>query len=261
MAATSPKITVFDTPEQLGKAAAELILAEYGKKGKFVLGVPWGTTPVPIFDAFAEIVKKKEIDLSKFRIVVMDEYVQRKGSGYSFIDEKLPSSGHYHMERDILKKLHAKQSAQLKANIHYPDPNDPESFDSSIEKLGGVDIFIVATGAYDGHVAQNSPGTPIQSTTRILKLPKTVIEYNFEKMQEEFGNNIENVPQFGVSIGLSTILKSMKLLFVAFGKSKAEITQRLLGAKKFDINWPVTFLWEALGKTEFYIDREAAGRK
>ena len=79
-------------------------------------------------------------------------------------------------------------------------------------------------------------------------------------MRKEFGNDIENVPKFGVSIGLSTILKSRKLMFVAFGKSKAEITQRLLAARKFDPQWPVTFLWEALGKTEFYIDKEAAGK-
>lgn len=254
-------VEVFNTTKELGNAAATTIMTQYEENGKLVLGVPWGTTPVPIFDAFAEIVKKKEIDLSKFHMVVMDEYVQWKGSGYSFIDEKLPSSGHYRMERDILKKLPSRQAEQLKANMHFPDPNKPESFDSYIEKLGGVDIFIVATGAHDGHVAMNGPGTPLQSKTKRLKLPRTVIEYNFEKMAEQFGNDIRNVPQFGVSVGLSTILKSRKLLFVAFGSSKKKITQRLLAARKFDLDCPVTFLLEALGKTEFYIDREAAEKK
>ncbi len=255
-----PKVTVFDTPEKLGKAAAEMILAEYGKKGKLVLGVPWGTTPVPILDAFAKMAAKDKTDFSNFDIVMMDEYVMKKGAGYSFIDEKLPSSGHYHMEKDLFSKLPPNQAIQLAANTHYPNPGNPEGFELFLEKLGGVDIFIVATGAHDGHVAQNGPGTPISLGTRILSLSKTVIEYNFEKMKKEFGNDIENVPKFGVSIGLSTILKSRKLLFVAFGKSKSKITQRLLAAGKFDLQWPVTFLWEALGKTEFYVDREAAGK-
>lgn len=257
----APKVTVFESPEDLGRAAAELILAEYGKKRKLVLGVPWGTTPVPILDAFAEIVKKKEIDLSKLHMVVMDEYVQQKDSVYTFIDEKLPSSGHYHMEKDLFRKLPSKQSAQLKANTHYPDPSNPEGFEQFLDKIGGVDIFIIAVGAHDGHVAQNGPGTPLQSKTKRLKLPRTVIEYNFEKMAEQFGNDIRNVPQFGVSVGLSTILKSRKLLFVAFGSSKKKITQRLMAARKFDPDCPVTFLWEALEKTEFYIDKEAAERK
>ncbi len=258
---TELKIRIFDSPEKLGETAANLILAEYKQKGRLVLGVPWGTTPVPILDAFAEIVKAKEIDLSKFNMVMMDEYVQQKGSGYSFVDANLSFSGHFHMGKDLFRKLPAKQAAQLKANMHFPDPNSPATFEQLIEKLGGVDIFIVATGAHDGHVAQNGPGTPLQLKTRLLPLSKTVIEYNFEKMRDEFGNNIENVPKFGVSIGLSTILKSRKLLFVAFGSSKKEITQRLLSAGKFDIDWPVTFLWEAIDKTEFYIDKEAAGRK
>ncbi len=258
---TELKIRVFDSPEELGEAAANLILAEYKQKGRLVLGVPWGTTPVPILDAFAEIVKARGTDLSNFHMVMMDEYVQQKGSGYSFVDANLSFSGHFHMEKDLFRKLPAKQAAQLKANTHFPDPNSPATFEQLIEKLGGVDIFIVATGAHDGHVAQNGPGTPINSGTRVLTLSKTVIEYNFDKMRDEFSNNIENVPKFGVSIGLSTILKSRKLLFVAFGSSKREIMQRLLSAGKFDINCPVTFLWEAIDKTEFYIDKEAAGRK
>ncbi len=261
MTTTAFKLKVFNTPEELEKSAAEMIASEYERKGRLVLGVPWGTTPVPILDAFAEIVKSRGTDLSQFHMVMMDEYVQQKGSGYSFVDERLPISGHYHMEKDILKKLPQNQSAQLRKNMHYPDPNNPEGFDNLIESLGGVDIFIVATGAHDGHVAQNGPGTPINLGTRVLALSRTVIEYNFEKMHEEFGNDIENVPKFGVSIGPSTILKSRKLLFVAFGSSKREITQRLFWAKKFDINCPVTFLWEAIDKTEFYIDKAAAGAK
>lgn len=255
------KLKVFKTPEELGKSAAEMITLEYERKGRLVLGVPWGTTPVPILDAFAEIVKAKEIDLSSFHMVMMDEYVQQKGLGYSFVDANLSFSGHFHMEKDLFRKLPAKQAAQLRANTHFPDPNSPESFDSEIESFGGVDIFIVATGAHDGHVAQNGPGTPLQLKTRLLTLSKTVIEYNFEKMREEFGNNIGNVPKFGISIGLSTILKSRKLLFVAFGSSKKRITQRLLSSGRFDPDWPVTFLWEAPGKTEFYIDKEVAGEK
>lgn len=255
------KIRIFETPEDLGRAAAGLILEEYGQKGKLILGVPWGSTPIPILNAFADIVKKQNVSLANFHMVMMDEYVVKENNSYSYVDGKAAYSGRYHVNRDILRKLPSLQSAELAKNIHFPNPNNPEGFDKLIEGLGGVDIFIVATGAHDGHVAQNGPGTPIDFGTRVLSLSRTVIEYNFEKMQEEFGNDIENVPKFGVSIGLSTILKSRELLFVAFGSSKREITQRLFWAKKFDINWPVTFLWEAIDKTEFYIDKAAAEAK
>ncbi|MBI2144756.1 6-phosphogluconolactonase [Candidatus Woesearchaeota archaeon] len=260
MVFTSPKIRVFDNPEELGKAAAEKIIAEYKQKGKLVLGIPWGTTPVPILDAFAKIVKDEQIDLANFHAVMMDEYVVKSGSTYSFVDLNWPVSGRYHWEKDLLKKLPSKQAAQFRKNTHFPDPNDPQGFESLIDSLGGVDIFIIATGAHDGHVAQNGPGTPLSLGTRVLALPKTVIEYNFEKMKKEFDNDINNVPRFGVSIGLSTILKSRKLIFIAFGEGKAKITQRLLSARKFDKQWPITFLWNAMEKTEILLDREAAGK-
>ncbi|MBI2144470.1 6-phosphogluconolactonase [Candidatus Woesearchaeota archaeon] len=254
-------INIFKSPDELGKAVAGIILQEYKKKGRLVLGVPWGTTPIPVFTAFADAVRERNIDISNLHFVMMDEYVTQSGSGYLYVSEEAPYSGHCHMKAGLLDKLPVKQSLQAKANLHFPEPASPEQFDVYIKStLGGVDIFLVATGAEDGHVAMCGPGTPLEASTRIVKLPETVRDYNFKKMKEYFGNSISNVPRFGISVGLNTILEARKLLFIAHGSSKARIVERLAKAGMFVKDCPVTFLWNAAGKSGLYLDEQAAAR-
>ncbi len=252
-------IRVFESKEKLGRRVAEEILGEYKRKGRLVLGVPWGTTPVPVFDAFSELVLKNNIDLSGLHMVMMDEYVESSGSGYSYVGAEAPYSGHYHMEKDFLSKLPEKQARQLRQNMRFPDVANPEGFDDFIaKKIGGVDLFLVAVGAEDGHVAMCGPGASIDSRTRIVKIAETVRKYNFDKMSEHFRNSINNVPRYGVSIGLATILDARKILFIAHGSSKSHIASVFYRAGKFEAKWPITFLWKAKNNCETYLDRDAA---
>ena len=252
---------MFKTAEEVGRAVATKIAEAYQEKGKLVLGVPWGTTPIPIFDSFAELVKKSNIDLLQLQIVVMDEYVQKNSSGYAYVNAALPYSGHHHLQVGLLDKLSKEQAHQLKNNIHFPDANNPEGFDRFIQqKLGGVDIFIVASGAEDGHVAMCGPGSSLESQTGILQIPQGVRDYNFIKMRQYFGNDKNKVPSHGVSVGLGTIINSKRLLFVAHGSSKSHIVEVFYRAGSFDKKFPITFLWAAAGKSEIYLDAAAARR-
>lgn len=250
------KINILKSPEELGEHIANKVFKMLKqKRNNFVLGVPWGSSPIPFFDSFAKLVKKHNTDLSKMHLIMMDEYA--KGiNNYSYVPKNGPYCGHYKIENDFLVKLPAKQSQKI--NVHFPDPVNPENFDKFIKNLGGVDLFLVATGAEDGHVAMCGPGTPLDSYTRILEVPETVRAYNFQKYKEAFNNDMSNVPIHGISVGLKTILDSRKLLFIAHGNEKARIVEILYGAKKFDKNYPITFLWNAREKTELCIDKAAA---
>lgn len=251
------KITISKTPEELGNKIADIVMSFYKKTGRLVLGMPWGSTPIPFFNSFADLVKRHDVDLSRFHLVMMDEYVVANNGVYSYVSESVPYSGHYKLKIDFLDKLPPRAVREI--NIHFPSLDKPESFDKFIKgNLGGIDLFLVATGADDGHVAMCGPGTPLESHTRIIKVPETVREYNFHKYVQAFNDNIENVPRWGISIGLRTILDAKKLLFVAHGSEKAQIVNILCNAKKFDKNYPVTFLWNAVEKTELYVDSAAA---
>lgn len=43
-------------------------------------------------------------------------------------------------------------------HVWFPDPAQPAAYDEDIRTAGGIDLFLIATGASDGHVAFNPPG-------------------------------------------------------------------------------------------------------
>lgn len=247
------RIKIFNNLEELGDHIANIVFNLYKQKGKLVLGVPWGSTPVPFFNSFSTLVNRHNTDLSQMHLVMMDEYVSKNNNGYSFANQNASYCGHYRLKVDFLEKLPSKEAQNIQ--IHFPFPNDPKSFETFIKNLGGIDLFLVATGAEDGHVAMCGPGTPLESITRIVEIDETVRNYNFKKYNHDFLNDRNNVPTYGVSIGLGTILDAKKLLFVAHGTEKAHIVEILLQAKKFNKIYPVTFLWEAVEKSEILIDK------
>ena len=51
-------------------------------------------------------------------------------------------------------------------SVWFPDPRDPAAYDARIADTGGLDLFLLASGASDGHVAFNPPGSPRASRTR-----------------------------------------------------------------------------------------------
>ena len=248
---------IFENAETLGTHVAAMLMDEYQKNKKLVVGFPWGTTPIPIFDAFAKLVKMHDTDLSNLHLVSMDEYVVGRENSFNYPEENAPYSGHSHIKRDLLEKLPQTQAKILGSNIHFPDPMNPETFDEQIAEMGGVDYFIVAVGAHDGHVAMRGSGTNLSSRTSLISIPESVRDYNFEKLHSYFDEDKGKVPYQGISIGLRTILDSKKLLFVAHGPEKAGIVRKLYDAKKFDKSLPITFLWEAADITTVLVDRTA----
>lgn len=229
---------------------------EYKRKNKYVLGVPWGSTPIPFFNAFSALVKKDNTNLAGMHLVMMDEYVVQNNGDYSYVDPDAQYCGHYRIEHDLLEKL--PPESRKKINIHFPSPNDTKEFERFIESIGGIDLFIIAAGAEDGHVAMNGPGTSLESRTRFIDLSETVRDYNFQKYKNYFGNDKKNVPRHGVTVGLRTLLTAKELLFVAHGSEKARIVKILCDANGFDNNYPVTFLCRAKEKTQIFIDEAAA---
>jgi len=250
------KINILKNPEELGEHIANKVFKMLKqKRNTFVLGVPWGSSPIPFFNSFSKLVKKHNTDLSKMHLIMMDEYVKDRNN-YSYVPKDGPYCGHYKLENDFLVKLPTEQAQKI--NVHFPDSANPENFDKFIKNLGGVDLFLVATGAEDGHVAICGPATPLDSRTRILQLPEAMREYNFKRYIRALKGDKNNMPRYAVSVGLKTILDSRKLLFIAHGNEKARIIEIFYKAKKFDKNYPITFLWKAREKTELCIDKAAA---
>ena len=112
-----------------------------------------------------------------------------------------------------------------------------------IKKLGGIDIFLLASGSSDGHVAFNNAYSKLSQKTHITKLSiKTRKDNmktfpNFEKLNE--------VPKYGLTVGLKTIFSlTKKAILVLTGKEKKEAFRKIKELNKFDVNWPASIVFK-----------------
>lgn len=223
-------LTTLDNPESIGAFVAALLPT------RGVIGCPAGRTPLPIYEAM------QSTDTSGLTVVMMDEFVD---ANLDWVDADAP-----HSCRGFARR-HIPVAAQ-----HTPDGHDPDAYEALIGSLGGIDLFILAMGATDGHVAFNPPGSPVDSTTRIVTLAEATRADNM-KTFPTFAS-IDEVPTHGVSVGLGTIARhSKRVVMVAHGANKRDAVARTLDLGRFDVSWPASIIYEC-ANVDLVIDTAAA---
>jgi glucosamine-6-phosphate deaminase len=124
--------------------------------------------------------------------------------------------------------------------VWVPSPEDPAAYDERISAAGGIDIFLLASGASDGHVAMLGPGAPRAGRTSVVALAETTRRDNLATFPD-FAS-IDEVPRAGVSVGLQTIADARALRLVIHGDDKRTAIERLLSVDRFDPDWPATIV-------------------
>ena len=239
-------LRVFPTPDALGDALAGRVLDRIERArlaGKrFLLGCPTGRTPRPIYAAMARRLAEHPRDLDHLIFVMMDEYLVQGASGFVYAGT---NSCHEYVERHI---------SVLGGSVWFPDPEDPAAYDGQVADAGGIDFFILASGASDGHVAFNPPGAPRASRTRVVRLSEETRRDNLETFPA-FGT-LENVPRYGVSVGVATIASAREAVMVVWGASKRLTLSRIRAVDRYDPSWPATVIHECTAR-EIVCDAEA----
>lgn len=250
--------TALADAEEIGqRVAAEIahgIRAANLASRSYVLGCPSGRTPIPIYRALAAMVDKQKLDLRNVVIVMMDEYVEQDHDGsYQNVDPHTPHSCAGFAQRVIRDQLNSAASPDRTMpteNLWIPDPRHPMAYDTAIEAVGGIDLFLLATGASDGHIAFNPPGSARDSRTRVVRLSLSTRRDNmvtFPSFQ-----SIKQVPLFGVTVGIATIQEqSRRVVMVAHGRDKRIAVEHIRNATQYDSRWPATILAECRSPSFF----------
>jgi glucosamine-6-phosphate deaminase len=238
-------VIVYPDPEALGLALATEIVdgidAARRSGRPYLLGCPGGRSGRSTYEALAGLTRGA--DLGHVVIVMMDDYLERGPDGAW---RPVPADAHYSCRRfaidEIVGPLDADAAAPIpQASVWFPDPADLAAFRRRIEAAGGVDLFIVASGASDGHVAFCKPGTPLDSDTAIIELAETTRQDNMATFPD-FAS-LDEVPTHGVSVGLGTIRdQSRSVRLVLHGSGKRAAAGRVLGVSDFEPDWPATFI-------------------
>ncbi|HSX75611.1 MAG TPA: hypothetical protein VLG73_15530, partial [Shinella sp.] len=164
-------------------------------------------------------------------------------------------------EREIVGRINRALPEALRMpaeNFLMPAIAEPEAYDAELAALGGIDLFLLASGAGDGHIAFNPPGSARGSRTRIVTLAEQTRRDNLATFPDFRG--IDEVPAHGLTIGIGSIAKLSKAVtMIVWGDGKREAFRRLSAATAYDPSWPATILAECRNG-ELHADTAAGAR-
>lgn len=259
----STRVRVLPSPDAIGEDVAGRILDRVDRArrtgARFLLGCPTGRTPRPVFAAMARRLADTKQDLSHVVLLMMDEYLVPDAGGLRYASPHEPWSCHYFARFEIAERLNAGVPPAHRVrdeSIWFPDARDPAAYDPRIADAGGIDFFMLASGASDGHVAFNPPGSPRDSQTRIIPLSEETRRDNLSTFPA-FGT-LSAVPHFGISVGIDTIAAAKEGVMIVWGAGKRLTLARMRSAERYQPDWPATVIHEiAVG--EIVSDVDAAG--
>lgn len=125
-----------------------------------------------------------------------------------------------------------------------------EDYDEGIAEAGGLDLAVVGLGER-GRIGFNEPATPYDSKTHRQKLTKATKR----ELAPLFGSE-EQVPDFGWTMGIRTIVSAKRILVVALGEERADPVFRMLYARD-DSFVPAAFL-QLPAQVSVWLDESAA---
>lgn len=197
------------------------------KKPFYVLGLPTGGTPLPLYQ---ELVRRYKAGNVSFKNVVtfnMDEYIG--------LDFNHPQSYHYYMQKNFFENIDIlPENTHLLNGMMESDEDialECLNYEKSIVAHGGIDLFIGGVGE-DGHIAFNEPGSSLKSRTRVKTLTNKTVEVN----KRFFNNDATQVPTKVLTVGVGTILDAREILILVRGESKAR-------ALHYAVEQGVNHLW------------------
>lgn len=179
------------------------------EKKPFVLGLPTGSTPLPVYRRLIEFYKEGLVSFENVVTFNMDEYLG--------IEPSNPQSYHYFMYNNFFNHIDIKEE-----NINILDgltkdvEKECQNYEEKIKSYGGIDLFLGGVGI-DGHIAFNEPGSSLSSRTRQKSLTMDTIIAN----SRFFDNDISKVPKSSLTVGVGTIMDSKEVLIMVSGHQKA----------------------------------------
>jgi glucosamine-6-phosphate deaminase len=237
------KLITIETSQSFDREAALFFTRQALKKPDSFFALATGDTTKNMYTLIANLHGELGVDYSGCKTCNLDEYV-----GLAKDDKRSCS---YRINEVLLSKINIKmENTYVPNGLCGPPEKELEVFRDTIRRFGGIDLLILGIGN-NGHIGFNEPGTPFDSTFRIAP-----ISQNTQKDKSKMFGGEDNVPQFGITMGIRDIMMAREILLLAKGKNKADVIRQIVqGPLTEDV--PATVVRLHPGLT-IIIDGEAA---
>lgn len=202
--------------DEFAARAADYAEAAINSQSVRNLCFPTGDTPQAMYRELVRRFERGELSFAQVHAFGLDEW------GDLSADDPSRCIARLRHELYDLVDLPASQ-------IHYLEPNHSNvaqmcrQYEDEIAACGGLTLSIVGIGL-NGHVGFNEPGSQVTDGTRVVSLAART-----KQVASKY--NLGMIPDWGVTMGLATLLASQQVLILATGEHKASIVRELLQAE------------------------------
>ena len=183
------------------------------KDGKFVLGLPTGSTPIGVYKRLVAFHNAGELSFSNVITFNMDEYVG--------LSSTHTQSYSYFMYTNLFMYVDIPDENINLLNGQADDlSKECVDYERKIADAGGIDLFLCGVG-HDGHLAFNEPGSSLKSRTRLKTLCRLIAA------NSRFFENAHDVKQ-ALTVGIQTIMDANEVIMMATGHTKANALKQCI---------------------------------
>jgi len=199
----------FDSEAAWTQAIASLWRDRLRLKPNLRMCLPSGTTPVDVYEEMSHSARHGLVSFKRASVFALDEF-----GGLAPDD---PGRTSHTLRRQLVDAL---DLAREEFHALEPDSTDLAShcadYDAAIGN--GFDLVLLGIGL-NGHLGMNEPGSPEDSPTRRVELHDSTVQSSARYFSHQ------NLPRWGVTVGLKALLGAKEVWLLAKGPAKAQIVR------------------------------------
>ena len=206
------RIIVAESGDAAARVAADLVERFIVASPSPALGLATGATMQGIFAQLVRRHREQALSFAGVHAYLLDEYLD--------LDRHDPCA-----YRNVAYRLLARHVDIAPNAVRGPNPHASDlvaecaRYEQQVRQAS-IGLQLLGIGA-NGHIAFNEPGSPVDSTTRVVALSDKTRADN-----ARFFPAGQPVPARAITQGIATIGAAAKLLLVACGEQKAEAVTR-----------------------------------
>ena len=202
-------------PARLDEVGAALVAGWLAEVPHAKLLAAMGTSALGLYARLAELGATGRADLSRLRLVQLDEYV-----GVADDDRRCLFGW---LLRDVATRLRVEPERVLRLSGDAPDPAaEAARHDEAIESAGGIDVSVLGLGP-NGHLGFNEPPSGPSAPSRVVELTEASLRSN-----ARYWGSASAVPRRAITVGMDRLLAARRTVLVVKGAAKRDILGRLV---------------------------------
>jgi len=180
------------------------------KRGKFVMALGAGISVQSVYTALVDLYKSGKVSFKNTVVFNLCDFYSDSAQGASTLD--------------VLKENFLNHIDIDSKNIHSFNTSCPRQqvgkmcaeYEALIEKEGGIDLCLFQVGPH-GTLGLNEPGATASSVARLVLLSAE------QRQNITSAYKVDHAPTTGLTLGMSNILASRRIIAMAWGENRADI--------------------------------------